>query len=391
MDQKHKTRLVILATDGISKLSPGFEAAIVPIINELHGSHSLSLFLSERINLPSETKASLKGFVRCKSFRSGFLAFIQSSFCLLRGVLKADILLVHGITAAWLFPGIQLLTRKKIVLRLHGMEWRNESLSMLTKWYLFWAEKIAIQYSHLDITDNESVQDYTAAHYGSLSRIVETGASELLASPDPEFIRTQYKLEPGTYAYLELSSEANCKLELVLEAMQTESSISLVIATSAYVSNQTKLRIPAHIKLIEASEQSLNQLKMQAACYLFANASPMTDPMLVQAMMLGIPIAVYGVSYNRTATEQKASYFSTAGELQAFFDHLNLPETKASAALLKEIAIKRYTWKIISLKYRNVIMESLHSKKKGQVVPKTAGLQYDKLLSLGLAHLNNPS
>lgn len=391
MNQKHKTRLVILATDGISKLSPGFEAAIVPIINELQESHSINLFLSERINLSSETKASLKSFVKCKSFRSGFLAFIQSSLCLLRGSFKADILLVHGTSAAWLFPFIQLLTRKKIILRLHGMEWRNESLSMLTKWYLFWAEKIAIQYSHLDITDNESVQDYTAAHYGYLSRIVETGASELLVSPDPEFIRTHYKLEPGSYAYLELSSKANCKLELVLEAMQQQASLKLVIASSAPIASQLKSRIPAHILLIEAPEQTLNQLKMQAACYLFANASPMTDPMLVQAMMLGIPIAVYGVSYNRAATEQKASYFTSAIELQAFFEHLNLPETKASAAILKEIALKRYTWKTISLKYRNVILEAVHSKKKGQFVPKTAGLQYDKLLSLGLAHLNNPS
>ena len=37
----------------------------------------------------------------------------------------------------------------------------------VAKMYLWFAEKIAVKYSHMDISDNESIQDYTARRYGT--------------------------------------------------------------------------------------------------------------------------------------------------------------------------------------------------------------------------------
>lgn len=47
------------------------------------------------------------------------------------------------------------------------------TVGLPAKWYLFWAESLAVEYSHIDISDNEAIQDCTAARYGTLSRIVE--------------------------------------------------------------------------------------------------------------------------------------------------------------------------------------------------------------------------
>lgn len=54
---------------------------------------------------------------------------------------------------------------------------------------------MAVKYS-IDISDNESIQDYTAIRYGTLSRIIEYGADHTQCRPH------QYQFE-SKYPFIE--------------------------------------------------------------------------------------------------------------------------------------------------------------------------------------------
>jgi len=76
-----------------------------------------------------------------------------------------------------------------------------------------------------------------------------------------------------------------------------------------------------------------------------------TNPSLVEAMYLELPIIAYGVQYNRETTENKASYFNTKLELGEILNNLNPVELNGISQELKKVADKKYTWKIISTQY----------------------------------------
>ncbi|MBL0192539.1 MAG: DUF1972 domain-containing protein [Saprospiraceae bacterium] len=70
-----------------------------------------------------------------------------------------------------------------MIISIDGIEWKRDKWNLLCQMVLIWAESMAVKYSHIDISDNEAIQDYTAARYGTLSRIIEYGADHTMRIP----------------------------------------------------------------------------------------------------------------------------------------------------------------------------------------------------------------
>lgn len=62
--------------------------------------------------------------------------------------------------------------------------------------------------------------------------------------------------------------------------------------------------------------------------------------------VFGKPVLAYDVVYNRETTGNKACYFKTADELTELLNR-NTPD----GTPMKEIAMRRYTWKYIAEQY----------------------------------------
>ena len=113
-----------------------------------------------------------------------------------------------------------------------------------------------------------------------------------------------------------------------------------------------------------------------------------TNPSLVEAMYLGLPVFSFDVSYNRTTTEQSAKYFSSAEELKKLLNDVDSQELKVLAHKMKEIANRRYIWSVIAQKYYALTLESLAVDAKRSVKPRLAELS-DVATDYQLEHLKH--
>ena len=102
---------------------------------------------------------------------------------------------------------------------------------------------------------------------------------------------------------------------------------------------------------------TLNVLRSNAELYVHGHSAGGTNPSLVEAMGLNLPILAYDVVYNKITTEYEAFYFGSVKKLKntlKFKDYLPL---KVVGDRMKEIADRRYTWNVIARKYATIVTE----------------------------------
>jgi glycosyltransferase involved in cell wall biosynthesis len=95
----------------------------------------------------------------------------------------------------------------------------------------------------------------------------------------------------------------------------------------------------------------INQLRSRAALYIHGHSAGGTNPSLVEAMFLGLPILAFDCVYNRHTTEERCLYWSTADELFRYISNIDTYQLDAVSKAMKTIAETRYRWQAIIKKY----------------------------------------
>ena len=98
----------------------------------------------------------------------------------------------------------------------------------------------------------------------------------------------------------------------------------------------------------------LNQIRSNCKLYIHGHSAGGTNPSLVEAMYLGLPIFAFGVDYNKETTENKALYFNNVTELVSLLNNINDEQLIDIAKNMQVIAKERYTWSHISNQYYNL-------------------------------------
>ena len=94
----------------------------------------------------------------------------------------------------------------------------------------------------------------------------------------------------------------------------------------------------------------INLLRSNCQLYIHPHSVGGTNPSLVEAMFLGLPIVTFDVVYNRATTEGKALYFTDVASLREVVRNRTM-DFPALAQQMKEIADRRYRWQLIAEKY----------------------------------------
>ena len=103
------------------------------------------------------------------------------------------------------------------------------------------------------------------------------------------------------------------------------------------------------------NQDELNALRSNCRVYLHGHSAGGTNPSLVEAMYLALPIVAYGVSYNLATTNHAARYFSSSEELTKTLNEVTDEDLVEISIKMKDYAEKNYLWKDISLKYVEAI------------------------------------
>ncbi len=393
-----KNKVAIIGTVGLPAKYGGFETLAEHLVTHLSDTYDFTVYCSKKKYTKEEQIETYKGakleYINLEA--NGVQSIPYDTISILKALRKNDVLLILGVAGAWILPLVRLFTNKKIIISIDGIEWKRDKWPLFAKLYLWWAEKIAVRFSHIDISDNESIQDYTALRYQTLSRVIEYGADHTLEVNPTLNDCIKYPFLSQDYAVKVCRIEPENNVHLVLEAFQELPSKTLVLVgnwkNSEYGSalKEKYSNIP-NIHLYDPiyNQREIDLIRGNAALYIHGHSAGGTNPSLAEAMYLGLPIISFNVSYNKTTTEHKALYFSTTDQLIKKLKATSETKLKALGKEMKSIALRRYTWDAISNQYALLIKEALQTDKKNSVYSDIQKLDNDLLIDYHIAHLKN--
>lgn len=391
-------KIAIIGTVGLPAKYGGFETLADHLVSNLSEKYDFTVYCSQKKYKKEERLASYKGaklqYIPLEA--NGVQSIPYDTISILHAIFKNDILLILGVAGAWILPFVKLFTNKKIIISIDGIEWKRDKWSLLAKLYLWWAEKIAVKYSHIDISDNESIQDYTAVRYETLSRVIEYGADHTMkVVPNEEDIQ-KYPFLNDDYAVKVCRIEPENNVHIVLEAFKQKSDMNLVLVGNWNNSEYGKRLKEEYgsvnnIHLYDPiyNQREIDLIRGNAGLYIHGHSAGGTNPSLVEAMYLELPVIAFEVSYNITTTEGKAIYFSSVADLIEQLEWINDERLTELADKMTAIARRRYTWNNIAKKYELLIEEALSTKGKMNVSSEVKKLEISFLEEFQLSHLKN--
>lgn len=395
-----KKKIAIIGTVGIPAKYGGFETLAEHLTRHMSDEFDMHVYCTKKKYPKDQRVRSYLGarLIYLPFDANGVWSILYDCLSILHALFYADVLLVLGVSGGIMLPLVRRFTRRKLIVSIDGIEWKRDKWIRPARWYLWWAEKIAVRYSHADIADNESIQDYTAYRYRTLSNIIEYGADHTLqVALTPEY-QVMYPFLGRPYAFKVCRIEPENNIRTVLEAFHGYSTMPLVMVgnwmNSEYGRNLKQLfgSDPNIILLDPIYDQGkLDLLRGNATVYIHGHSAGGTNPSLVEAMYLGLPVIAFHVSYNKTTTENRAWYFSTAAEIRNILEKARPEDLREKAMAMKEIADRRYTWQVVARKYAYLVRRVLETNSKIDVRSTSSGLDVKDLIDMELGHLAYPS
>ena len=164
------------------------------------------------------------------------------------------------------------------------------------------------------------------------------------------------------YAFKVARIEPENNIRTILKAFAKQEKLPLVLIgnwkNSDYgKSLQEEFGQLSHMHLLGPIYESnlLNQIRSNAKVYIHGHNEGGTNPSLVEAMYLGLPIISFDIIYNKVTTENQAIYFKTIDELLQLINKIDTLDLDKISDNLLEVANRRYLWSVISNKYSDLV------------------------------------
>jgi len=359
---KYKTKLAIIGTVGVPAKYGGFETLAHQLVTHLSKKLAITVYNSSKhykgVRIKQYQGASIK-YLPLNA--NGVQSILYDILSMLHAILFCDVLLILGVSGCLFLPVLKLFSNKKIIVNVDGLEWRRAKWSGLIKKFLIASEKIAIYFADEVITDNAAIKKYVWDRYGKNSLLIEYGADHNTPVSMNESDRQQFSFLNAPYAFKVCRIEPENNIHLILEAFQSSNELPLVIIGNwdkSEYGRSLKARYDLYpsLHLLDPIYEAriLNLIRSNAKLYVHGHSAGGTNPSLVEAMYLGLPILAFDVIYNKITTEGKAFYFNTVKDIQDILQVLDELPLSTVSSQLQEVAQTRYRWEVIAYKYYQI-------------------------------------
>ena len=357
----HKTNLGIIGTVGVPAKYGGFETLAHQLVLNLRHQFNITVYASAKAYPKKERAGEWEGakVVYLPLNANGFQSIFYDILSMLHAILFCDVLLVLGVSGCVFLPFLKMFSQKKVIVNVDGLEWQRGKWSAMAKRFLVFSEKMAVRFADEIITDNAAIQKYVVDKYDINPRLIEYGSDHV--SPvelQPEHIE-KYPFLAGEYAFKVCRIEPENNIQLVLEAFARYEKMPLVLvgnwSHSHFGREIRKLyRQYKNLHLLDPIyvQSELDILRSNCTLYVHGHSAGGTNPSLVEAMNLQLPILAFDVIYNRITTQERSLYFRSAEDIITTLETLPTLDLDGMAFSLKWVAGHRYTWGRISESYR---------------------------------------
>lgn len=358
-----KKSLSIVGIVGVPASYGGFETLVENMLPDLVKELEVTVFCESSFYKKKieEYKGARLEYLNFRA--NGAQSIIYDLLAISKSSLKFDVILVLGVSAAIFFPFFRLFSNSKIICHIDGLEWKRNKWGYFAKKFLKISEYFAVKFSHKVISDNKAIQDYVLSNYGRSSELITYGADHVIKSEKTPFV-FRYPFLENPYIFTVCRIEPENNIEVQLEAFaKNQIAIPYVVVgnweSSEYgIMLYNKYKDLPNIHLLKPIYEpiELNALRSNCLVYLHGHSAGGTNPSLVEAMYLGIPIIAFDVNYNRETTANYAIFFSDYEELVYILKNIKSYDLNRISQHLKDFALNNYLWQKINKEYLNIIL-----------------------------------
>lgn len=355
-------KVSIIGTVGIPAKYGGFETLAEYLTKYLNKTYDITVYCSSK-----SYRKKLKTYNGCKLKyinlnANGLQSILYDIISISNSLRFDDTLVILGLSGCIVLPVVRLFSKKRIVINIDGLEWKRDKWGMGAKWFLKCSEKIAVKYADAIIVDNKVIQEYVRSEYGVGSELIVYGADHVRKEILSNRLKVKYPFLNAPYAFSVCRIEPENNIHLILEAFSEFEPLNIVMIGNwedNYYAKELKKKYSKfeNIFLLDSiyNLKILNQIRSNCFVYIHGHSAGGTNPSLVEAMYLGLPIFAFSVEYNKVTTENKAKYFEAKDELKQLLENINEEELKSIADDMKKIANDKYIWANISKQYAKLL------------------------------------
>jgi glycosyltransferase involved in cell wall biosynthesis len=351
----------IVGTVGLPAKYGGWETLVSNLTCQLKGKFYLTVFCSsvKYKDQPSEYNGAQLKYINLNA--NGIQSIPYDIISIYKSLNFADTILILGVSGCIFLPFVRIFGKSKIIVNIDGLEWKRDKWNGFAKWYLKLSEKIAVKYADLVVTDNKAIQQYVADEYGVVSELITYGGDHVNKESLTDNDKDQYAFLNDNYAFKVCRIEPENNLDAILEAFSFCNSLPIVIvgnwSNSAYgIELRRKYKRHQHIFMLDPiyNQKDIDVLRSNCFIYIHGHSAGGTNPSLVEAMFLELPVIAFDVSYNRETTHNKSLYFENKQQLISILEGIEKIDLEGISQSMKSIADQEYIWSVIADKYANI-------------------------------------
>ncbi|WP_282193367.1 DUF1972 domain-containing protein [Alistipes indistinctus] len=299
--------------------------------------------------------------VYCPFKANGWQSPIYDALTYVHAYFTCDTIVTLSSMGSFVVPLLRIFGKRRIIANYDGMELHRDKWGLLPRIVIRISQKCTSWFASYHIADNDAIAPILKESYGVESKIIEYGGDNAFPVKDDIVLRSKYNLEPQSYYFNVARIEPENNIDKILSAFEKLSDKQLVLVGNWQKNDYAKdlyqrYSNTANIKLFNPiyAPDEINLLRSNCKVYIHPHSVGGTNPSLVEAMSLGLPIITFDVIFNRTTTENKALYFKTADALRETILTLRDEQVSAVGNSMLEIARRRYRWATIIAKYEEL-------------------------------------
>lgn len=354
-----KKKIAIIGTVGIPAKYGGFETLVEFMTRDLNLIYDFTVYCSAKSYQEKSDFYNGSKLRYINLHANGAQSILYDFLSLIKSVGKNDIILVLGVSGAVFLPIIRLFFRVKIITNIDGLEWKRDKWNYLVKLFLKISESIAVKSSHMVVADNKAISDYIKITYKRESHLIEYGGDHSSIEPLSTLIIDEYPVLKTKYAFKVCRIEPENNIEIILKAFSRNPQVNFVLIGNWQGSDygsEMRLRYKNfnNLFLLDPiyNQKILDQFRSNCFFYVHGHSAGGTNPSLVEAMNLGLPIFAFSVNYNIETTGGKARYFKNELELSSLLESIDKIDLLSLGREMQVIAKEKYAWEIINNKYK---------------------------------------
>lgn len=357
-----KMRVAIIGTTGLPARYGGFETLAENLVTHLGDTFEFNVYCSTKYywdpaNRPASYRGARLHYLPLNA--NGYQSIPYDVLSVLHAVRKNDVLLLLGVSGAMMLPFIRMFSRKPVMVNIDGLEWKRPKWNAFARGVLRWSEGLSVRFANQVITDNKVTHEYVTQVYGRHDhRLITYGGDHVKRLPLTRELTAQYPFLTSPYAFHVSRIEPENNIHLILQAFSRTPSKNLVMAglwTHGKYGMEMRKRYSRfnNIHLLDPiyEQETLNRIRANAQLYVHGHSAGGTNPGLVEAMTLGLPVFCFDAPYNKETTFGKAAYFHTAQDLMALLDAVEDINLQEMGREMAQLAGTHYTWKGIAAQY----------------------------------------